>query len=102
MSRARSLFQVLFTAGLDKHKHPNLERAIQGIAAEVYPSALALGDGDRKEAEDLAFAVVAIAHGYAMLLLSGTFGPVDDAVEETVARASRAAQDLVRGRLIGS
>jgi hypothetical protein len=68
----------------------------------VYPSALALGDGDRKEAEDLAFAVVAIAHGYAMLLLSGTFGPVDDAVEETVARASRAAQDLVRGRLIGS
>ena len=100
MSRARSLFQVLFTAGLDKHKHPNLERAIQGIAAEVYPSALALGD--REEAEELALAVVAIAPGYAMLLLSGTFGPVDDAVEETVARSSRAAQDLVRGRLIGS
>jgi hypothetical protein len=85
MDVPRSLFQVLFMAGLDKHNHPNLERAIQRIAAEVYPPALALGDGDRKEAEELALAVVAVAHGYAMILLSGTFGPVDDAVEETLA-----------------
>ena len=94
----RALFEALFTAGLDKHKYPELEQAADDVAATVFRPAVELCGGDAGEAEALAVAIAAIAHGYSMFLLDGTFGAVDDAADEVVARASRAVLDLVRGR----
>jgi AcrR family transcriptional regulator len=93
-----ALFHALFTAGLDKTRHPELRRAAEGVAATVFPAALRVCGDDQEAAEDLALAVGATAHGYASFLLDGTFGTGDEVVESVVARASRAVHDLVRGR----
>jgi AcrR family transcriptional regulator len=92
-----SLFQALFAAGLDKSRHPELESAAQPVMNAFFHPARTLC-GDDNAAEDLAFAVVATAHGHAMLLVDKAFGDSENAVEAAVAKASNATLALVSGR----
>jgi hypothetical protein len=58
----------------------------------------AVAGADAPAAESLAAAVEAAAHGYAMLLLDGSFGAPDEAVEQAAGRAGRTTLALVEGR----
>jgi AcrR family transcriptional regulator len=96
--RHRPLFEVLYEAGLDKKRHPELEEAERPLDEAFLDSVGALSNGDEAAARDLATAVEATAHGYATLLLDGDFGPGTTAVEEAADRAARTTLALVRGR----
>jgi AcrR family transcriptional regulator len=96
--RHRRLFEVLYEAGLDKKRHPELEEAERPLDEAFLDSVGALSNGDEAAARDLAKAVEATAHGYATLLLDADFGPGRTAVEEAADRAARTTLALVRGR----
>lgn len=93
----RPLFEVLFDAGLDKSRHPEIKAAEKPVAEAYEDCVRGLSDGDELS-EDLAGAVEATAHGYAMLLLDGSFGHGAEAVEHAADRAARATLALVAGR----
>jgi AcrR family transcriptional regulator len=93
----RALFQALAGSGLDKDRHPEIGRAAQPISAAFLAPAAELADGDQAAAARLVSAIVATAHGHAMLMLDGTFGsgqPAADAAE----RAATATLALISGR----
>jgi AcrR family transcriptional regulator len=94
----RPLFEVLYEAGLDKKRLPEIQEAERPLDEALLDSVCALSNGDEAAARDLATAVEATAHGHAMLLLDGDFGPGRRAVEEAADRAARATLALVRGR----
>jgi AcrR family transcriptional regulator len=121
----RSLFEVIFVAGLDKAGHPEVKAAEKpfqdaylGTIREL--SGAPAGPGDAAadpgapapgpagcddeladladESADLVAAVEAAAYGHAMLLLEGDYGEGDEAVELAAARAARATLALVESR----
>jgi AcrR family transcriptional regulator len=94
----RPLFEMLYEAGLDKARHPEIEVAEQPLNDAFLDTVRALTDGDETRAEDLATAVEATARGYAMLLLDD--GPDQDpgAVELAADRTARAILALIEGR----
>ena len=94
----RSLFEMLFEAGLDKSRHPELEEAERPIDDAFSSSVRALPDCDEAAAEDVATAIEATAHGHAMLLLDGSFGEGNEAVELAAEGAARATLALVESR----
>jgi AcrR family transcriptional regulator len=94
----RPLFEVLFIAGIDKRQHPEVEAAEKPLNDLLLECVGALTDGDVSATDDLATAVEAGAHGHAMLLLDGSFGDGDCAVEEAAERAAGATLALVEGR----
>ncbi|MFI6319343.1 TetR/AcrR family transcriptional regulator [Nonomuraea sp. NPDC050556] len=85
----RPLFQALFDSGLDKSRYPDVEAAGLRLHAAFLAPALELC-GDEERAARLASAVVAAAHGYAVLGLEGA--------KDGVAMAMAAARALVLGR----
>jgi AcrR family transcriptional regulator len=89
----RPLFELLFVAGLDKTRHPEIAVAEKPIDDAFLSAVHALRDGDA-----LATAVEATAHGYAVLLLDGAFGTSRDAAELAAEGAARATLALVKGR----
>ena len=94
----RPLFQALAGSGLDKDRHPEIGRAAQTIgAAFIVPSA-ELVNGDETAAARLALAIVATAHGHAMLMLDSTFGTGHHAVETAAEQVAAAALALIAGR----
>jgi AcrR family transcriptional regulator len=93
----RPLFEVLFEAGLDKERHPELRAAEKPIDDAFLESVGALSEGEA-ESKSLATAVEAAAHGHAMLLLDGGFGRGAGAVELAAEAAARATLALVEGR----
>jgi AcrR family transcriptional regulator len=90
----RALFQVLFEAGIDKGRHPEVAAAERPIDDAFLDCVRAVSD----DAEALASAVEAAAHGHAMLLLNGRFGQGPDAVELAAERAAGATLALVESR----
>jgi AcrR family transcriptional regulator len=94
----RPLFEVLFLAGIDKHKHPEVKAAEEPIGKAVRDCVTALSARRRPSSDDLATAVEATAHGHAMLLLDGDFGYGDAAVEHAADRAAAATLALIEGR----
>jgi AcrR family transcriptional regulator len=93
----RALFQVIFVAGLDKARYPELKAAEEPFHDAYLGSVQALA-GDGPEAEDLATAVEAAGYGHAMLLLEGDYGQGGEAIELAAERASRVTLALVEGR----
>jgi AcrR family transcriptional regulator len=87
----------LFNSGLDKSRHPELQRAWEPVDA-LLAVVLEVCDGDAPAADALADAVEATAHGYAMLLIDGEYGEGPDAVDAAVAKAIASAQALTAGR----
>jgi AcrR family transcriptional regulator len=94
----RPLFEVLYEAGLDKVRHPEIEAAEQPLNDAFLDTVRTLTDGDETRAEDLATAMEATARGYAMLLLDDGPDPDPDAVERAAERTARAILALVEGR----
>jgi AcrR family transcriptional regulator len=92
----RPLFQVLFGAGLDKSRHPEIDVAAQPIADAFLAPARAIRP-DPAEAHELALAVVATAHGHASLLLDGAFGQEPDAVDAATRRAVTVTRAVIAG-----
>lgn len=94
----RALFELLYTATLDKRVHPELEAAEQPVSDTFLACVRALCDGDEALCDDLATAAEAAAHGHAMLLLYGDFGLGEQAIEDAANLAGRATRALVDGR----
>ena len=92
----RPLFDLLYEAGLDKNRHPELQQAERPINEAFSACVLALSDADEVAADDLATAVEATAHGLVTLLLDGDYD--DTAVEQTAERAARVTRALVESR----
>jgi AcrR family transcriptional regulator len=92
----RPLFDLLYEAGLDKVKHPELEEAERPINEGFSACVLAISDEDKDAADDLATAVEATAHGLVTLLLDGEYDA--KAVERAADRAARATLALVESR----
>jgi AcrR family transcriptional regulator len=90
----RPLFDTIFSTGLDKSRYPELQRAWEPVDA-LLAVVLDVCDGDAAAAEALADAVEATAHGHAMLLTDGEYGP--DAVS-AAAKAIASVQALIAGR----
>ena len=94
----RPLFETLFSSGLDKSRHPELQRAWEPVDALLTAVPLEVCEGDPAAAEALSDAIEASAHGYAMLLNDGEYGDGPDAVDATADRAVAAARALIAGR----
>jgi AcrR family transcriptional regulator len=94
----RPLFETLFEAGLDKSRHPELAAAERPIDDTFLSCVRELPDCGESASEDVATAIEAAAHGYAMLLLDGSFGEGPEAVELAAERSARATLALVEGR----
>jgi AcrR family transcriptional regulator len=93
----RPLFGVLFDAGLDKSRHPEIEAAKRPLD-DAFMDCVHAIDGGNAASQNLAVAVEATAHGHAMLLLDGDFGDGDAAVEVASERAARATLALIESR----
>ena len=97
-AQQRPLFDTLFNSGLDKSRHPELQRAWEPVDALLTTVPLEVCDGDSDAAEALSDAIEASAHGYAMLLTDGEYGHGPDVVAVTAERATAAARALIAGR----
>jgi hypothetical protein len=94
----RPLFQALAGSGLSKDSHPEITRAAQTIGEVFLSPSAALATGSQTAAARLASAIVATAHGHAMLMLDGTFGSGPDAVQAAAEQAAAATLALISGR----
>ena len=102
----RPLFEVIFVAGFDKIRHPEVkaaekpfEDAYTDIVRTLSADDLTGESGDLTgESGDLVAAVEAAAYGHAMLLLEGDYGQGTEAVELAADRAARATLALVESR----
>jgi AcrR family transcriptional regulator len=94
----RPLFQALAGSGLGKDGHPEIARAAQAIGAVFLSPAAELASGDETAAARLTSAIVATAHGHAMLILDGTFGSGHHAAEAAAEQAAAATLALISGR----
>jgi len=89
----RALFELIFAAGLDKRRYPELLAAgarVQDLL--VAPAGRLRSDPD--EAVDLVHAVAAAAHGLAVFLGQGVFGDPAAQLGPTRERARAAARAL--------
>lgn len=93
----RSLFDVVFSAGLDKAAHDDVSTAGARVLAVLLPETAAL-TADADSAWELLLTVAALAHGHAVFLLERAFGPVDDALAPTLERVEAAVRALLAGR----
>jgi AcrR family transcriptional regulator len=94
----RALFQALAGAGVDKDRYPEIARAAQAISAAFLFPAAELAEGDQAAAARLVSAIVATAHGHALLMLDGTFGSGQQAVDAAARQAATATLALITGR----
>lgn len=95
----RPMFDVLFGAGLEKAKYPQLAAAATEALDPVVAAARELApSGDEEATAVLLQALNGLAQGHATLLLDGGFGPLPGAVEPASERAAAATRALIRGR----
>jgi AcrR family transcriptional regulator len=95
----RPLFAVMFGAGLDKARYPELREASTHAFASWLAAARALVPGtEERDAVDLAIAVVTVAHGHAALLADGQFGPAVEQVDDVAQRAAGTVRALLENR----
>jgi AcrR family transcriptional regulator len=93
----RALFQALAGAGVDKERYPEIARAAQPISTAFLFPAAELTGGDQAAAARLVSAIVATAHGHAMLMLDGTFGSGQQAADAAARQAAMATLALITG-----
>jgi AcrR family transcriptional regulator len=91
----RALFDVTFSAGLLKAKHPELEESGQHLLDVLRGPAEQLR-GDPGPAIELIQTIGAVAHGFAEFLRQGVFGDPATALQTTKQRAAAAARLIAR------
>jgi AcrR family transcriptional regulator len=94
----RPLFQALAGSGLSKDSHPEIAAAAQAIGTAFLSPSAELASGSETAAARLTSAIVATAHGHAMLMLDGMFGPGPRAAEAAAQQAAAATLALISGR----
>lgn len=95
----RAMFEVLFSAGLEKPRFPRLEAATHALLGDLVEATRPLApERDAEAAGALVLAMGGLAQGHATLLLDHAFGAGDDVVEAAVKRVDAATRALVRGR----
>jgi AcrR family transcriptional regulator len=96
----KAMFEVLFGAGLDKQRYPQLAASAGRIVeALVTVTRRLTPDGSDEHAWALVQAMVALAQGHATLLLDGASGtPAPEVVDTAAEQAAAATRALVRGR----
>jgi AcrR family transcriptional regulator len=93
----RPLFEVLYEAGLDKARHPEIEAAARLIEDAFMTCVRALSD-DQASSEELASALEATANGHVVLFFDSNTEPGEEAVAKAAERAARAARALIESR----
>jgi AcrR family transcriptional regulator len=93
----RPLFEVLYEAGLDKARHPEIEDAVRPIDDLLSTCVRALSD-DQSAAEDLASALEATANGHVVLFFDNCAGPDEETVAQAAERAARSTLALIESR----
>jgi AcrR family transcriptional regulator len=93
----RPLFEVLYEAGLDKSRHPEIEAAARLIEDAFMTCVRAICDG-QASSEALASALEATANGHVVLFLDSSTGPGGEAVAKAAERAARATLALIESR----
>jgi len=94
----RPLFQALAGSGLSKDSQPEIAAAAQAIGTTFLSPSAELAGGSETAATRLASAIVATAHGHAVLMLDGSFGSGPHAVEAATQQAAAATLALISGR----
>ena len=94
----RPLFQALAGSGLSKDSRPEIAAAAQAIGTAFLSPSAELTGGSQPAAARLASAIVATAHGHAVLMLDGSFGSGPHAVEAAAQQAAAATLALISGR----
>jgi AcrR family transcriptional regulator len=94
----RPLFELLSQTGLDKARYPAIEKAERPVSGAFLDCVRALSGGSADDTDDLATAVEATAHGYAMLLLDDGLAQDEAAVTLAAERAARATVALIESR----
>jgi AcrR family transcriptional regulator len=89
----RALFEITFAAGLDKSSYPDLAQAGDEVLAILTAPAAQLR-ASPAEARDLVLTIAATAHGTAVFLLEGVFGPIPAATGPARRRAAAAARAI--------
>jgi AcrR family transcriptional regulator len=92
----RALFDTMFAAGIDKTGYPEVRQAEEPIDAAIQACVRELCPGDLAAAKALESALTATAHGFATLLLDGTYGT--GAIEAAAQQAGCAARAIIAGR----
>lgn len=92
-AKHRALFQAAYSSGLDKAAHPELAQIAKPVVDAFLQPARELA----AEPDELAVAVAATAHGYATLLLDGTWGTSEDSIGTAATWVTTATLALVRG-----
>ena len=92
----RPLFEMMYEAGLDKARHPEIETAERPVNDAFLACVTALA-GDQVAPGDLATAIEATAYGHVALLLDDQ-DPDREAVEHIAERAVRATLALIESR----
>ena len=93
------LFAVLFGAGVDKSRFPELARAAQlAYGSWLAAARRIVPEGDEAAALDLAVDVLTVVHGTAALLADGQFGDPQEQVDPAERRARRVVTALLSGR----
>jgi len=93
----RPLFEVLYEAGLDKERHPEIEDAMRPIDDILSAGVLALS-GDQAAAEELALALEATANGHVVLFFDDCAGQDEETIAQAAERAARSALALIESR----
>jgi len=96
-AQERPLFDTIYSSGLDKSRHPELQRAWEPVDA-LLTVIHQVCDGDHDTAAALADAVEATAHGHAMLLIDGQYGQGSDALNVAAAKTIASVRALIAGR----
>jgi AcrR family transcriptional regulator len=96
-SAHRPLFEVLYEAGLDKERHPEIEDAMRPIDDILSAGVLALSDG-QAAAGELALALEATANGHVVLFFDDCAGQDEETVAQAAERAARSTLALIESR----
>jgi AcrR family transcriptional regulator len=94
----RPLFDTVFSMGIDKSRYPEYRRAYEPVDEKFDSCVREICGGDSGAAGALAVAVEATAHGYATLLIDGSFGAGEDAIAAAAGLAASATLALIQGR----
>ncbi len=94
----RPLFDVVYGAGLDKSRYPELRWAYERVEEPFSSCVDRLCPDDPGAAEVLGDALEAAAHGHAMLLIDGSYGEGPDATARAAAQAAGVTLALIQGR----
>lgn len=94
----RPLFDMVYDSGLDKHRYPELRLAYEAVDGAFLASVQEITGPDATGTSALETALEAAAHGYAMLLIDGTFGEGADAIRTGADQAAGTVLAIIEGR----